>query len=80
MATPDDLEVFNLSQKAFNGEASPWSDISRGARHQVEGPNRFAEELGIHPKASGAWIEDEGLYIGMYRSWIEQMTREDVNV
>jgi benzoate/toluate 1,2-dioxygenase alpha subunit len=74
MATPDDLEVFNLSQKAFAGTASGWSDISRGARHQIEGADRFAEELGIRPVASGGWIEDEGLFVGMYRAWMARIT------
>ena len=75
MATPDDLEIFNRSQQAFAGERLRHSEISRGATHQVQGPNAFAEELGISPVSSGAWIHDEGIYVGMYRAWTEHMTR-----
>jgi benzoate/toluate 1,2-dioxygenase alpha subunit len=75
MATPDDLEIFNRSQQAFAGERLRRSDISRGAMHQVQGANAFAQELGINPVSSGAWIHDEGIYVGMYRGWTEHMTR-----
>jgi benzoate/toluate 1,2-dioxygenase alpha subunit len=75
MATPDDLEIFNRSQQAFAGERLRHSDISRGATHQVQGANAFAQELGINPVSSGAWIHDEGIYVGMYRAWTEHMMR-----
>ncbi|MBC5763033.1 aromatic ring-hydroxylating oxygenase subunit alpha [Ramlibacter albus] len=69
MATPDDLELFNRSQRAFHARAAASSDLSRGARHQVQGANSFARELGIEPVSSGSWIHDEGIYVGMYRAW-----------
>jgi benzoate/toluate 1,2-dioxygenase alpha subunit len=69
MATPDDLELFNRSQRAFHATGAATSDLSRGATHQVEGANSFARELGIAPVSSGAWIHDEGIYVGMYRAW-----------
>ncbi len=75
MATPDDLSEFQFSQQGFQGRTLRWSDLSRGAMHQVAGGNRFAEELGIRPKASGAWIEDEGIFVGKYRYWLELMVR-----
>lgn len=73
MATPDDLEVFNLSQQAFQGASPGWSDLSRGALHKVIGADEHAEELGIRPKVSGGWIEDEGLYVGIYQAWMNYM-------
>lgn len=76
MATPDDLEIFNRSQRAFGGSLLPVSDISRGARHQIAGPNEFARELGIEPVSSGAWIHDEGIYVGLYRAWAQFMQQE----
>jgi benzoate/toluate 1,2-dioxygenase alpha subunit len=75
MATPDDLAVFNLSQKGFMGTALRCSDLSRGAAHQVAGANAYADELGIRPLASGALGEDEGLYVGNYKYWMELLTR-----
>ena len=74
MATPDDLEIFNRSQRGFLAGGA--SDLSRGATHQVTEPDRFAEELGIRPRSCGGWIQDEGLYLGMYRAWLEQLQRE----
>lgn len=71
MATADDLSEFKFSQEGFLGEASRWSDLSRGAGHQVAGPNDHARELGIHPLQSGSWSEDEGLFVGMYRYWMQ---------
>lgn len=75
MATPDDLEIFNRSQQAFAGNVPRDSEISRGAKHQVQGPNSFANELGIKPVSSGGWIHDEGIYVGMYRAWTEHLMR-----
>jgi len=74
MATPDDLEVFRLSQEGFRGEASRWSDMSRGATSKIDGPNEHARELGIHPVTSG-FVDDEGLFVGKYRYWIELLLR-----
>ncbi len=76
MATPDDLEVFNLTQQALRGEKARWSDLSRGACHQVQGASPAAKELGIRPLSSGGWIEDEGIYLGIYRAWLAYLTQE----
>ncbi|HVZ46549.1 MAG TPA: Rieske 2Fe-2S domain-containing protein [Ramlibacter sp.] len=79
MATPDDLEIFNRSQQAFAAEHPRFSDMSRGAAHQVEGPDRFAQELGIRPKMSGGWIQDEGLFVGMYRAWAQYLSEGGID-
>jgi benzoate/toluate 1,2-dioxygenase alpha subunit len=74
MATPDDLAIFNFCQNGFRGATSDWSDLSRGAAHQVIGANRFAAELGVSPRTSGTRIQDEGLYVGMYQFLIESLS------
>lgn len=79
MATPDDLEIFNRSQQGFAGEHLRFSDMSRGAAHQVAGADRFAQELGISPKMSGGWIQDEGLFVGMYRAWADYLAEGGFN-
>jgi len=73
MATPDDLSEFNACQIGAQGEASRWSDMSRGAVHQVQGPNDFAREIDINPLSSGAKIEDEGIFVAQHRAWLELM-------
>jgi benzoate/toluate 1,2-dioxygenase alpha subunit len=75
MATPDDLSEFNASQIGFQGRALSESDFSRGATHQISGPNQYARDLGINPRSSGAWIGDEGIFIGQYEYWLELLTR-----
>jgi benzoate/toluate 1,2-dioxygenase alpha subunit len=73
MATPDDLEIFNRSQAAFQDQDESWSDMSRGATTCVPGANAFAEELGIKPMVSGGWIQDEGPFLGIYRAWSDHL-------
>jgi benzoate/toluate 1,2-dioxygenase alpha subunit len=75
MATPDDLSEFDASQVGFRARALPRSDFSRGATHQVLGPNEEASKLGINPVSSGSWIGDEGIYLGQYNYWLELMKR-----
>lgn len=75
MATADDLAEFRFCQEGFAGEASRWSDLSRGAAHQVEGPDEHARELGVRPLHCGAWSEDEGLFVAFYRRWVELLAR-----
>jgi hypothetical protein len=31
--------------------------------------------LDINPRSSGAWIGDEGIFIGQYEYWLELLTR-----
>jgi benzoate/toluate 1,2-dioxygenase alpha subunit len=75
MATPDDLSEFNASQMGFQGRALGESDFSRGAKHQISGPNQYAKDLGIDPRSSGAWIGDEGIFIGQYEYWLDLLMR-----
>jgi len=73
MATPDDLEEFRSCQKTYLATAAPWNDMSRGAVHQINGPDEDATKLGIKPIASGVKVEDEGLYPIQHGYWLEQM-------
>lgn len=75
MATPDDLEEFRSCQKTYLATAAPWNDMSRGATHQIDGPDETARGLGINPLASGAKTEDEGLYPIQHTYWLETMRK-----
>lgn len=73
MATPDDLEEFRACQEGYNGRIAEWSDISRGARHWIEGPDENARILGMRPEMCGARQEDEGIYLVHHKYWIKKM-------
>ena len=75
MATPDDLEEFRSCQIGYNGRAAPWNDLSRGARHWIEGADAGADAIGLKPLMSGAKTEDEGLFALQHRYWAETMER-----
>ncbi|MFC8830410.1 benzoate 1,2-dioxygenase large subunit [Streptomyces sp. NPDC057137] len=73
MATPDDLEEFRSCQKTYLAGSAPWNDLSRGAVHQISGPDEDAEKVGLHPVASGVRTEDEGLYPIQHGYWLETL-------
>lgn len=73
MATPDDLEEFRASQKAYKATGARWNDMSRGAAHQIDGPDEQASELGMNPLSSGVRTEDEGLFPIQHAYWQEVM-------
>jgi benzoate/toluate 1,2-dioxygenase alpha subunit len=74
MATSDDLTEFNESQKGCsNYSVMRWSDMSRGAAHEIAGPDEFAVGLGIAPTTSGAKAADEGIFIAQHQRWAELM-------
>ncbi|GAB3297802.1 benzoate 1,2-dioxygenase large subunit [Parasphingorhabdus pacifica] len=73
MATPDDLEEFRSCQKTYMATTAPWNDMSRGATHQIDGPDEDAKKLGINPVASGVRTEDEGLYPIQHGYWLDTM-------
>ncbi|MGH3519584.1 MAG: benzoate 1,2-dioxygenase large subunit [Haloechinothrix sp.] len=75
MATPDDLEEFRSCQKTYQASAAKWNDLSRGATHQITGPDEEAEKLGLEPIASGVRTEDEGLYPIQHGYWLETMRK-----
>ena len=74
MATPDDLEEFRASQKAYQATAARWNDTSSGQTHQIDGPDEQAKALGMNPISSGARTEDEGLFPIQHAYWQEVMT------
>lgn len=74
MATPDDLTEFNFSQAGCKAaDIMRYSDMSRGAAHEVSGPDEDARALGIDPAASGPAVADEGIFLGQHRRWAELM-------
>lgn len=73
MATPDDLEEFRSCQQGFMAKAMPWNDMSRGAKHWVEGADDAAREIDLHPILSGKRTEDEGLFVVQHRHWLDTM-------
>lgn len=75
MATPDDLEEFRSCQKTYLAGSAPWNDLSRGATHQIEGPDEDAKKIGLNPIASGVRTEDEGLYPIQHGYWRDIMRK-----
>ena len=75
MATPDDLEEFRACQMAMMGSAARWNDMSRGAKHWIDGPDDAAEAIGLKPLMSGVKTEDEGLFVVQHKYWQETMQR-----
>ncbi len=69
MGTPDDLEEFRACQSGYHGQLLPWSDLSRGAVHWVDGPDEHAAASGYTPTLSGIKPEDEALYIAHHHHW-----------
>lgn len=75
MATPDDLEEFRACQFSYLGRAAPWNDLSRGAKHWINGPDEAAHAIGLKALMSGAKTEDEGLFVLQHRYWHETMQK-----
>ncbi|BCW71995.1 benzoate 1,2-dioxygenase large subunit [Arthrobacter sp. NicSoilB8] len=73
MATPDDLEEFRSCQKTYQATAAAWNDLSRGATHQIAGPDANADVIGLKPISSGVRTEDEGLYPIQHGYWVQTM-------
>lgn len=71
MGTPDDLEEFRACQSAYQGSTPQWNDLSRGARHWLEGPDDNARALGMQPLLSGVRTEDEGLFVRQHGYWAQ---------
>jgi benzoate/toluate 1,2-dioxygenase alpha subunit len=73
MATPDDLEEFRSCQVGYQGSATAWNDMSRGAEHWIEGADEAALEIDLHPLLSGVRTEDEGLFVQQHKYWQDTM-------
>ncbi len=75
MATPDDLEEFRSCQIGYGARNAPWNDLSRGAAHWINGPDRDADAIGLKPLLSGAKTEDEGLFVVQHRYWKDALVK-----
>ena len=75
MATPDDLEEFRACQFSYRAGTARWNDMSRGAKHWIEGADEAAQAIGMQPLMSGLRTEDEGLFVVQHKYWHETMQR-----
>jgi benzoate/toluate 1,2-dioxygenase subunit alpha len=75
MATPDDLEEFRSCQIGYGARNAPWNDLSRGAVHWINGPDKDADAIGLKPLLSGAKTEDEGLFVVQHRYWKDTLVK-----
>ena len=74
MATPDDLTEFEEAQKGCeHHRIMPFSEMSRGAAHEIHGPDEMAQELGITPPLSSVKFEDEGILYAQHLRWAQLM-------
>ena len=73
MATPDDLEEFRACQMSYQASAARWNDMSRGAKHWIQGADPAADSIGLKPLLSGARTEDEGLFVVQHKYWQQTM-------
>lgn len=69
MATPDDLEEFRSCQIGYGARNAQWNDLSRGAKHWIEGADDDARAIDMAPLLSGAKTEDEGLFVIQHKYW-----------
>jgi len=75
MATPDDLEEFRACQVGFEAAALEWNDMSRGAKHRIEGADETAKKIGLKPIQSGPQFDDDSHYVGQHEYWLEAMQK-----
>jgi benzoate/toluate 1,2-dioxygenase alpha subunit len=75
MGTPDDLEEFRACQEGYQAQSAVWNDLSRGARHWVDGPDENALAIGLKPLLSGTKGEDEGLFVKQHAFWARSLKK-----
>ncbi|HWT99684.1 MAG TPA: benzoate 1,2-dioxygenase large subunit [Terriglobales bacterium] len=75
MATPDDLEEFRSCQIGYLARNAGWNDLSRGAKHWLEGADDGAKAIDLKPLLSGPKTEDEGLFVIQHRYWRDALRR-----
>jgi benzoate/toluate 1,2-dioxygenase alpha subunit len=73
MATPDDLEEFRACQQAYMAKAMRWNDLSRGATRWIEGADKEAQAIDLHPLRSGVKFDDEGLFLVQHGYWSDAL-------
>ena len=75
MATPDDVAVAELAQKASFAFNSKWTSMGRGSEFRIDGPDAAARDLGMVPQASSNSWDHEIAMQGVYRRWLQMMER-----
>ena len=74
LATPDDLAEFQACQIGFQAKGRRWNDLSRGAAHEIAGPDEAAIAAAIPGvRRSGRLIADEGLFVEQHRAWQDRL-------
>ncbi len=80
MATPDDLKVYEQCQDGYRAwSVSEQLGYHRGMNKVRQGPDEYADQLGITPttSVSGKFeIQDETIFHSGYREWLRLMGRE----
>jgi benzoate/toluate 1,2-dioxygenase alpha subunit len=78
MATPDDLTEFEACHEGFQARAIRWQQgYDRGIKRTLRGPDKLAKQLGFTPASSNSRFDDEVLYHGQYRRWLELMNHSN---
>jgi benzoate/toluate 1,2-dioxygenase alpha subunit len=79
LATPDDLKVYEQCQDGYRAwSVSDLQGYHRGMTKVREGPDEYADQLGISPATSvtGKFeIQDETVFHAGYREWLRLMSR-----
>ncbi|HWL30201.1 MAG TPA: benzoate 1,2-dioxygenase large subunit, partial [Burkholderiaceae bacterium] len=73
MATPDDLAEFEASQNGYRGTLARWNDFARGALLRRDGTDDLAKLGGFDCVASGANIDNEGVFVTQHRAWRQRI-------
>ena len=77
LATPDDLNVFEACHDGLVSDYVEWQqNYDRGFSTLRRGGDRFGDEIGVQPIASGPNFRDETLLHGQYREWKRLMSGE----
>ncbi len=81
LATPDDLKVYEQCQEGYRvWSVSEQQGYHRGMALVKNGPDEFADQLGISPATSVSGnfeIQDETIFHGGYREWLRLMKRAE---
>jgi benzoate/toluate 1,2-dioxygenase alpha subunit len=75
MATPDDLAVFESVQAGCNANGGSLQRFDRGLGRPAAEMDARTRALGIRPVAEGRDVQDENIYVGLYREWARLMEK-----
>lgn len=77
LATPDDLDTFEACHDGLVSDYVEWqANYDRGFATLRKGGDKFGDEIGLKPVASGPTFRDETLLHGQYREWKRLMSAD----